>query len=292
MDSIGKLFFLIQKLPSSSLLQWKLLACLQLVMSVWLVEATQHHPSLTLLAVVIWGGAAICMEDRLDSLKIGPSRPSLLAGITLLAYATWRSAAVADQDSSVYVLPILQGLGLALLARPVRHVPIFSPALIVLSLFPLQLLIARFIPDVWLSVVTGKASQWILLIFGVNAALQGRVLSLGEVGGVRIHESCNGVDMIAQVTIIAIVFVLAFPIRSKLSRFFYVSLAPLVAFAFNAFRISILAVISSSSLPNKDQLFDFLHLEWGGFVFAGLATVVIGQLYMALINRELGNHHG
>lgn len=286
------MFRLIHRLPASSLLQWKLLACLQLVLSVWLVEATQHHPSLTLLAVVIWGGAAICMEDRLDSLNIAPSRASLLAGFVLLAYATWRSAVVADQDSSVYLLPFLQGLGLALLARPVRHIAIFKPALIVLSLFPLQLLIARLIPDLLLSVVTGKASQWILLIFGVNAALQGRVLSLGEGGGVRIQESCNGVDMIAQVTIVAIVFVLAFPIRSLLSRFVYVALAPGVAFAANACRISILAVISSSSLPMKKQLFDFLHLEWGGFVFAGLAIVVIGQMYMILINRELGGQHG
>lgn len=292
MQLVLRVSSMIHMLLSSSVLQWRLLAGLQMGLSVWLVEATQRHPSLTLMAVVIWGGAVICIEDNLDSLRIGPSRPSLVAGFALLAYATWRSAVVADQDSSVYVLPLLQGLGLALLARPVRQIGIFKPALIVLSLFPLQLLIARLIPDLWLSVVTGKASQWILLIFGVNAALQGRVLSLGEAGGVTIQPSCNGVDMIAQLTIIAIVFVLAFPIRSLWTRWLYVAMAPVVGFAANACRISILAVINSSSLPMKKQLFDFLHLEWGGFVFAGLATVVIGQIYLILINRQLGNQHG
>lgn len=272
-------------------LQWRALAALQAVGSIWLVQNSQRTPSVTLLALVIWGGAMICVEDQLEDMKVCPSRGSLLGGFGLLVYTTWRGISILGLDSVVYVLPLLQGIGLALLARPVRALASFRDSLFILALFPLQLLISRFLPEYGLSVVTGKFSQLILMIFGVNASLTGRDLNLID-GGVRIAGSCNGVDLIAQLMVIAVVFVLAFPIKNRVAKLIYISLAPLVGFVVNASRISILAVINSSSIQFRKQAFEFLHDEWGGLLFAGLATLVIGQIYMVLINQQIGDRRG
>lgn len=281
----------VRGLASDSASLWKLLAGLQSLLSIWLVQATQSNPSLTLLAIIVWGGAVVCIEDHLERLELRPSKSSLVAGLVLLLLATVRSCLVFDKESLVLILPLLQGIGLALLLRPIRQLLGWRQPLIVLSLFPLQDLAIRVLPDFWLSVVTAKLSQAFLLLFGMNAASSGRYVVLGG-RGVAIMGACNSVDLIAQLTAIAVVFALAFPIRSRTWRIGFIATAPLLAMVVNAGRIAMLAMLNSSDLSYGKTLFTFLHDEWGALIFAGIATLILGQIYMILIDRELRGLHG
>ena len=276
---------------SSTRSLWMIVASLQAILSIWLVQATQHAPSLTLLCLVVWGGATICIEDELEHLAIAPSRMSALAGLTLLGYASWRSGLILDKDTSIFILPVLQGLGLAMLTRPIHRLASLREPLFVLSLFPLQAILTRALPEYWLSVLTGRISQLILLLLGENAEASGQVVAVGE-RAVFITGSCNSIDLIAQLTAIAIVFVLAFPIRSSRARLSYIALAPAVAVVINAVRIAILAAVHGSDLSYREQVFHFLHDEWGALVFAGIATMLMGQIYLSMIDRHLSKHHG
>jgi exosortase/archaeosortase family protein len=270
---------------------WKAAACLQALLSIWLVQATQHTPSFTLLAMVVWGGAVICMEDQLDALTVQPSRASLNAGLLLLAYATWKSCTILDKDTSIFILPFIQGLGLIMLAKPIRKLFSLRQPLFVLSLFPLQALLTRLLPEQLLASLTGRISQILLLLFGENAAASGQMVAVGgEV--VFITGSCNSIDLIAQLMAIAIVFVLAFPIQSVAAKASYVAIAPMIAVLFNAVRIAILAAVNGSTLANREQVFEFLHDEWGALVFAGLAMMAMGQIYLSMIDHHLSQRHG
>lgn len=271
--------------------QWKLLGAGQAVLFVWLIQSSQHLASLTLLAVVVWGGAIICIEDWLDSVQLQPSRASVLAGSGILGYVSWRSTVVLDLDSFIYVMPILQGVAFALMARPFGRIAIFKDSLIVLSVFMLQPVFNAVLPNYDVSVLTGKFSQLTLLVFGVDAGVYGRVLSLGG-GGVQIFNTCNSVDLMTQLTVIAIVFALAFPVRSLIGKMFFVASAPLVGMIVNSWRIALLAVINSSSVPYKTQVFDFFHEQWGALVFAGAATLFMGQIYMLMVEHDLRGRHG
>lgn len=282
----------IGRLRSDPALQWMALAGLQALLSIWLVQESRDVPSTTLLAVVIWGGAVICMEDQLEDFRLRPSGFSLFAGLVLLAIASWRSVAVVvDYDPTVFVLPLLQGLGLALLARPIRQLWSLRAPLLVLALFGLDLVLRNAIPEYGLSVLTGFASQWILLVFGIQSSQEGAVLIVGE-EAVRIAGQCTGADLMAQLTVIAIVFVLAFPLGRTLWQLLYVAIAPVIAFFVNASRIALLAVINGSGLPHKRAVFDFIHDGWGGLIFAGIAVLVIGQIYLAMIDLHLRERHG
>lgn len=288
---VNSLIVFLSRLSRDSSLQWQLLAGFQALMSVWLTSSTQRDQGVTMLAVVVWGGAAICMEDQLENFQVRPSRASLVAGLTLLVYATWRSIIVLDLDSMVYVLPMIQGLGLALMARPVRQLLSFRQPLFVLSLFSLHFLAFKLLPEYWLSVTTGKLGQIILLLFDVESKSFGRILSAGG-AGVSIQPACSGSGMIAQLTVIAIVFLMAFPIKSISARIIFLVSAPLIGYLVNVSRIVILAVISDSSLSQKQYLFDFMHDEWGGLVFSGIATLIVGQIYMTMVNRQLAVNRG
>lgn len=276
---------------SGDVFSWKALASLQAILSIWLVQESQHDPSLTLLAVVVWGGAVICLEDKLDTLEMKPSRMSFFAGCLLLLLVTVRSTLVLDKERVVLILPLLQGLALALLLGPIRKLPSLGQPLLVLSLFPLQDLAMQVLPNYMLSAITAKLSQGFLLVFGFNATSSGRFVLLGG-RGVEILGECNSVDIMAQLTAIAIVFTLAFPIRSRGLRLCFIAIAPLIAVIVNAGRIAILAGLFTSKLDYGYDLFTFLHDQWGSLIFAGIATVIIGQIYMALIDLELQHQHG
>lgn len=266
---------------------WKALCCLQAFFSIWLVHSTQGWPSTTLLCVVVWGGAVICFEDQLDDLRLQPTRASLIAGAILLVYANLRGVATLSLDAVVYALPFIQGLGLALLARPISKLRIFTGSFVVLALLPLEpVLDHKLIPEEALSVLTGRITQFFLLLIGENPSALGRTVQLGD-SAVNIGSVCSGIDLIAQLTTIACVFAIAFPLRNKIHAALYVLLAPAFAVVMNAWRIVVLALVNSTEWTNKDDIFDFFHSGSGSFVFAGIAAILMGYAYMYLVNRQL-----
>lgn len=266
---------------------WYLLAILQAGMSIWLVQNTQDGPATTFLAIIVWGGAVICCEDQLENLRLSPSRWSLVAGMVLILCAAWRSAKTLDLDSVVYLLPLIQGMGLIMLVRPIRQIRQWWGSLAILALFPLQpLLYHHLLPEKQLSILTGRLSQLILLLFGENPIVNGRVVQIGN-SAVAIGNTCSGIDMIAQLITIACVFCIAFPIKNRLTSLVYIAGSGATAVATNAWRIALLAVISASTLKNEEQLFDFFHSQWGSFIFGGVATMIMGRVYLWLIDRSL-----
>ena len=266
---------------------WKALYCLQAFFSIWLIHSTQGWPSTTLLCVVVWGGAVICFEDQLDDLRLQPTRASLIAGAILLVYANLRGVATLSLDAVVYALPFIQGLGLALLARPISKLRIFTGSFVVLALLPLEpVLDHKLIPEEALSVLTGRITQFFLLLIGENPSALGRTVQLGD-SAVNIGSVCSGIDLIAQLTTIACVFAIAFPLRNKIHAALYVLLTPAFAVVMNAWRIVVLALVNSTEWTNKDDIFDFFHSGSGSFVFAGIAAILMGYAYMYLVNLQL-----
>jgi exosortase len=162
----------------------------------------------------------------------------------------------------------------------------WGPSLLVLALLPLSEQLARVLPEQPLSHLTARLCQALLLLGGVDAAAAGRQVTLSG-GSVLIADTCAGIDVIAQLLVIAVVFVLAFPLPLRRSRWLLLALAPLLALLGNAFRIALLALISASQWPNKDWWFGFFHEESGSLMFSGLSVAVFGWIYMAVLERQL-----
>jgi exosortase/archaeosortase family protein len=104
--------------------------------------------------------------------------------------------------------------------------------------------------------------------------------------------SCAGLEQIAQLLAIAVLFLLAFPLPSRISRWWMVAVAPLIAVLGNTLRISVLAVISASRWPNRSWWFDFFHEHSGSLVFAGLNVMAFGWLYLTVLDRQLIQREG
>jgi exosortase/archaeosortase family protein len=93
--------------------------------------------------------------------------------------------------------------------------------------------------------------------------------------------------MMAQILCVAVIFQLAFPIRSWTSRFTLLFLAPSIGLICNTFRIALLAVFAGNGNSKGSWLFDFFHKDSGSLIFSGLAVLMFGMVYMRLLEREL-----
>ena len=238
-------------------------------------------------ATLLWGGALVCIEDRLPGLDPNPSRLGLLVGSLLIAFGLWRSALVFHLDAAIYGLAILQGLGLALLLVPPRKLLELYAPLLVLAMMGLGVVLPQFVPIAELSLVTARVTQGLLALIGQTARVMGPEVWLPG-GGIRIAGSCSGSETVAQLAMIATIFVLAFPLPNRRVRLLMLALAPLLGVLGNAFRIAFLAVINASDWRFKKDWFDFFHESNGALIFSALTVSVFAWIYLKLLDRQLG----
>lgn len=264
---------------------WLLLALLVATQNVSVFHSSQSA-NVTVLAAMIWGGALICIEDQLQDLDPRPGLVGLLCGTSLLIWVLARTAVILYWDGLIYVLAPLAGLALTLVCQPLRQFGRFRDPLLCLLLLPSFALLLRVLPEQPLSLLTAKGAGFWLSILGLDVAVNGRSVMLPG-GGVQVLAACNGLDMMAQILCVGLVFLLAFRIRSWSSRLLLLFAAPAVGLVCNTFRIALLAVCASFGQGKGSGLFTFFHEDTGSLVFSGVAVFVYGTLYMNLLEREL-----
>lgn len=264
---------------------WLLLAAAVATQNLGVFQSSQSE-HITVYALLVWGGALICMEDQLEDLDPNPGLLGLVTGALLLVAVMARTALVLHSDGMLFLLAPLAGLALAMLCTPPARLGRFRDSLLCLLLIPGFGLLMKLIPEWPMSVLTARLSSFWLGILGFDNVVRDRTVML-PTGGVEVLPACNGVDMIAQVIGVSIIFLLAFPIRSLLSRVTLLLIAPLIGLASNTIRIAVLALCVSAGQGKGTPMFRFFHDDLGSLLFSGLAVFVFGSLYMRLLEREL-----
>lgn len=153
-------------------------------------------------------------------------------------------------------------------------------------LLPSFALLMRVLPEQPISLLTARIAGVWLAALGLDVLVQGRLVML-PAGGVEVLSACNGLDMMAQILCVGLIFLLAFRIRSWFSRLLLFLCAPLIGLVANSFRIALLAGFAGMGQGKGSSLFTFFHEDSGSLVFSGVAVFVYGMLYMRLLEREL-----
>jgi cyanoexosortase A len=264
---------------------WLLLAAALATQNVAIFSSSQN-PHIGVFALLVWGGALICMEDLIETLEPRPGRLGLLLGSGLILWVVSRTATIQFWDGLLYVMAPIAGLALLLIALPLREIFKFKQTLICLFMLPAFALITRTLPEEPLSLLTARIAAFWVSILGVPVDVRGREVLLVK-GGVTVLGGCNGLDMIAQIVCVALIFLMAFPIRSNLSRLLCLLAAPAVGLVCNTIRIALLALITTTGQGKGDTWFEFFHTEMGSLIFSGVAVFLFGVIYMWLLEREL-----
>jgi cyanoexosortase A len=281
--------------PPTAVNLWLALAAVVAWHNLWILHATQEQPKLVLYVLLLWWGALTCMEDRLETLRLRPSGLSALLGSLLLLWCLWRSSQLISIDAVVALITPLEGLALVWLCVPLSRMRQFWQQLLILALLPPFCLITQNTPvsrwiDGWISPLTAASSAGLLSTLGFEAFATGRIVQT-TTGAVSVAGACNGLDQIGQLLAIALIFSLAFPLRSRLRRLLCWVAALIIPLITNAVRIALLAQIVSlggrPGTPGAGWWFDFFHEEMGSLIFSGLAVFLFGAIYLWLIEAEL-----
>lgn len=264
---------------------WLLIAAVVATQNLAVFHTSQSANN-TVYALLVWGGAVICMEDQIETLEPCPNLLSLVLGTVILILVLARTAVVLHWEGILFALPPIAGLGLALLCFPISQILRLRDSLLTLLLVPGFALIMRILPEEPISLLTAKLSGSWLQFLGLDVLIKGRTVMIPG-GGVQVLGQCNGLDMMSQLLCIGIVFLLAFPIRSNLSRLFLLAAAPAIGMVSNSFRIAVLTVCTMFGSGKGSSVFKFFHEDAGSLVFSGIAVFIFGWLYLLILEREL-----
>jgi cyanoexosortase A len=264
---------------------WVLLAAIFALYLLLLNLLTQPFDELLNLLLVLVGtlvvfsGPPVGWQPR-------PGRIGRWVGIALLMVVLGRGQRLMSSDFISSFLPLLAGMGLVLLAAPPSKLRSFLPSLAVLALLPVMRAVDWLTPTGPLSVAAAWLTQQTLTLGGYTAMRVGNIVKLPG-GGVNVGGACAGLSILLQLLLVAVIFAMAFPMRHRWQNGLMFLLAPLLGMVVNAMRISLLALIITSSLPHKHWWFDFFHEHWGSMVFSGLGMQLFVWLYVYWMARQV-----
>jgi cyanoexosortase A len=257
---------------------WRMLALLLAVQYLVLIFMTQTTENF-LNACIVWGCALLVLDGDPLPRRLQPTPLGCVLGTVLIVGVLWRSPTLVSGDKIRYLLPLMTGLGLALLARPWRQLRQFGPVFIIFSLLPLLRLLTSKLLVAELSQITAWLSGMLLMLCGFPVQRLGQSLYIPG-GGVAVNGTCSGSEIMVQLLLVSIIFMVVFPMRYREQNLAMVVIAPLLAWLINGIRIALLALITASSYPGKTWWFDFFHHEWGSQLFSGTAMVVFVVVYV------------
>ena len=264
---------------------WLTLAAAVAIQNIAVFHTSQSE-HITVFALLVWGGAVICMEDQFEDLKPRPAAWGLVLGTLLLLWVLARSAVIVHWEGLLFALAPIAGFALALMEEQPGRIGRFRDPLLCLMLLPAFSLLMRTLPEAPISLLTARISGLWLGGLGLDVLVNARSVLLPG-GGVQVMGPCNGLDMMAQILCVAVIFQLAFPIRSWASRLQVFLVAPLIGLICNTFRIALLALFAGYGHSKGSWLFDFFHEDTGSLIFSGVAVLMFGMVYMRLLEREL-----
>lgn len=265
----------IYKLTSRHCLWWFLavaLACQSLVL-IFLTQGSVEAVN----AMLVWGGALLLLQEQGPGWGARPGKAQVLAGATLVLAVLWRGQQITGHDGASSLLPLLAGVALSLLATPARNLKPYGKALLIMSLLPAVRMTNRF-STVELSLITARITQLLLMFCGLPVQVLGNIVQLPG-GSVQVAGSCSGLSMLVQLIGVGLIFALAFPMRHFWQNGLMVLVAALLAVFANSIRIALLALISASTVANKNWWFVLFHEGEGSLIFSGVAVLAFVWLY-------------
>jgi exosortase/archaeosortase family protein len=264
---------------------WRLLAAI-LALYLLLLSLLTQPPDEMLNLFLVLGGALLVLHHPPAGWQPRPGRIGRWVGVALLVAVLWRGQRMMSFDFISSLLPLQAGMGLVLLAAPLSHLGSFLPSLALLALLPMFRAVGWLTPVGPLSVATAWITQQILTIGGSTAEQVGTLVKLRG-GGVIVSGACAGLNILLQLLLVAVIFAMAFPMRHRWHNGLMIVVAPLLGMVVNGMRITLLALLITSSLPNRQWWFDFFHDHWGSLLFSGLGMQLFVWLYLYWMARQV-----
>ena len=229
---------------------------------------------------MFWGVVAFLVWERAETLNLESGVFASFFGATLIALILIKSASIpVGYDFFIRIAPFLSGLSLALLASGVKGLKQYWQELLILAYIIIPPGLIGIFVD--LALVTAKFSAFILHYVGFDVIREGVYLRL-PTGSIEVYHGCSGVNAILQLLGLALIFLLMFP-TTRNQKIIVPIVAIILAFAVNAARVALMAVLVAFSQPGA---FKYWHEGNGSFIFSMISVAIFGFFCWLFILRE------
>jgi exosortase/archaeosortase family protein len=268
----------------NNVLLWRILAFALALQSVVFNGMTQSSDEV-LFVLIAWWGAYLALDHSFPGNHLRPSVFGAWFGFLLVLWVLRISFFITSANLGSSLLPLLSGLGLALLATPVRGLRRVLPSLGILALLPL--IRAALIPyPTLLTNATAFIANFALLLCGLPAMIQANMVTLPG-GSVVVASACTGLPAMLQLLSVSFIFAIVFPMRYRWQNLIMAVCAMVLGFLVNGIRIAFLAVMISSQFPSKRWWFDLFHNGWPAWIFPGIAAFLFVNIYTLWLENQV-----
>ena len=234
--------------------------------------------SLLVISAGAWWAVSCLIWRKRHSLKLEMGVVSSALGISLIALVLLKSSSLSRYGTFLLISPLVEALGLGLLASGFRGLKQYWKELTILSFLTIhQGIMSSFIP---LPELVARFSFFLLQPLGLELSRQGTSI-IGSKGGVEVNVACAGSSLIVFMLELAIIFSLTFSIKRSntiLAMVVAVALAILV----NGCRIAFLAVQAASG---NTKTFEYWHGGPGTPLFQIVPVFLFGLFCLLLLRQ-------
>jgi cyanoexosortase A len=226
-----------------------------------------------MMSLLLWVSIALLLWDRRKQFHRNLDKVSIFVGHIAVA-AILVLSVVHPGEKILGFFPLFAFMGWFLIFIGAAQAKLYLKELSILTVFGLP----KLVPDnaLGLAPLTAKFSAYILWYLGYPVSLNGIYIQVPN-GGVEVVPACSGINLIAHMLSISIIFLCVFPTRRSHSVLFVV-LAVLIGLLMNCVRVAMLAALSP---PQFSTSFHYWHSANGASVFVLLALVIYGVLYFS-----------
>jgi cyanoexosortase A len=233
------------------------------------------------ISLIYWLAVGSLIWERRENLVWKNDLFASVLGGGLLVIVLLKSALPYVDSKFLYVAPLISGLGLALIASGFNKLKQYWQELAILFCLVINKFTIAFLNAINMAEYTAKFSAFLLYYLGFQVERQGvNIILPNQV--IEVYTACSGVEAIAQMEALALLFILMFPLTLAKKI-----IVPLVAMAIGFFVNCIRVVIMSLLAANgQDEAFKYWHEGDGSLVFALISALIFAGFCYLLLKFE------
>lgn len=242
-------------------------------------------PIIQVLNLLLSIGIYFCIEDK--KLKLTSKRRiDVLMGIIGISLTIFRSFLLNNVEDKYYYFNLPIGiLCMLIIFRPFNEYIYLKKIFLISLLLPFRRVFFELVNYAFAFLIP-FFTWFVLFCLGKNPILDGENIFIGS-QQIIIAKNCLGADNLYFVLATLIIYFCIFRLRktNNLKIIFSSSIA--ISILINIIRNTLLALIVSSNIKYKENLFYFLHESLGSLTFSFFSVLCISCLYFTLLNKEL-----
>jgi cyanoexosortase A len=206
------------------------------------------------------------LKEKHHSLSLESGIFSSLLGALLIAFVFINSASQLNVTLFPPLLPLISGVGLALLASGCKGLKQYQKELLILGFLTTRGLLMTYKIDI--SLIAAKFSTTILWYTGFKVSRSGVLIHL-PTGTVEVYSGCSGIDTIVDLLSLAVLFIFMFNLTLQ-QKIIMPIVAAIIGFIVNGFRVALMAILVAQG---DNQAFEYWHVGDGSLVFSMIASL-------------------